>query len=82
MSHDGNDGYVATDDVTRLTKPAAASTVLQFVDLLNHSILFPQNQSSDTKMDYSGKEKEAIALMAEAEKKMKSSKSFFGTMFG
>uniref|UniRef100_A0A3Q3FTF3 N-ethylmaleimide-sensitive factor attachment protein, alpha b n=1 Tax=Labrus bergylta TaxID=56723 RepID=A0A3Q3FTF3_9LABR len=33
-------------------------------------------------MDNSGKEKEAMALMAEAEKKMKSSQSFFGAMFG
>lgn len=33
-------------------------------------------------MDNSGKEKEAIALMAEAEKRMKSSKSFFGALFG
>jgi len=33
-------------------------------------------------MDNSGKEKEAVALMAEAEKKMKSSSSFFGAMFG
>uniref|UniRef100_A0A669DZ12 N-ethylmaleimide-sensitive factor attachment protein, alpha b n=1 Tax=Oreochromis niloticus TaxID=8128 RepID=A0A669DZ12_ORENI len=33
-------------------------------------------------MDNSGKEKEANALMAEAEKKMKSSQSFFGALFG
>uniref|UniRef100_A0A3B3T8Z8 N-ethylmaleimide-sensitive factor attachment protein, alpha a n=1 Tax=Paramormyrops kingsleyae TaxID=1676925 RepID=A0A3B3T8Z8_9TELE len=33
-------------------------------------------------MDNSGKEKEALALMAEAEKKLKSSQSFFGTLFG
>ncbi|XP_070761487.1 N-ethylmaleimide-sensitive factor attachment protein, alpha b isoform X1 [Enoplosus armatus] len=33
-------------------------------------------------MDNSGKEKEAMALVAEAEKKMKSSQSFFGAMFG
>ncbi|XP_075209739.1 LOW QUALITY PROTEIN: alpha-soluble NSF attachment protein [Chanos chanos] len=33
-------------------------------------------------MDYSGKEQEAMALMAEADKKMKSSHSFFGTLFG
>ncbi|KAL7838486.1 hypothetical protein AOLI_G00268900 [Acnodon oligacanthus] len=33
-------------------------------------------------MDYSGKEKEAMALMAEADKKMKTSGSFFGTFFG
>ncbi|KAK0150100.1 Alpha-soluble NSF attachment protein [Merluccius polli] len=33
-------------------------------------------------MDNSGKEKEAMALMAEAEKKMKSSSSFFGALFG
>uniref|UniRef100_A0A3P9IY62 Uncharacterized protein n=2 Tax=Oryzias latipes TaxID=8090 RepID=A0A3P9IY62_ORYLA len=33
-------------------------------------------------MDNSGKEKEAEALMAEADKKIKSSKSFFGTLFG
>ncbi|XP_027855317.1 N-ethylmaleimide-sensitive factor attachment protein, alpha b isoform X1 [Xiphophorus couchianus] len=33
-------------------------------------------------MDNSGKEKEAAALMAEAEKKLKSSQSFFGSMFG
>ncbi|KAM3874810.1 N-ethylmaleimide-sensitive factor attachment protein, alpha b isoform 2-T2 [Diretmus argenteus] len=33
-------------------------------------------------MDNSGKEKEATALMAEAEKKVKSSQSFFGAMFG
>uniref|UniRef100_A0A3Q1AZG8 N-ethylmaleimide-sensitive factor attachment protein, alpha b n=1 Tax=Amphiprion ocellaris TaxID=80972 RepID=A0A3Q1AZG8_AMPOC len=33
-------------------------------------------------MDNSGKEKEATALMAEAEKKMKSSQSFFGALFG
>ncbi|XP_061575810.1 N-ethylmaleimide-sensitive factor attachment protein, alpha b isoform X1 [Cololabis saira] len=33
-------------------------------------------------MDNTGKEKEAIALMAEADKKVKSSQSFFGAMFG
>ncbi|KAK1150736.1 alpha-soluble NSF attachment protein [Acipenser oxyrinchus oxyrinchus] len=33
-------------------------------------------------MDNSGKEKEALALIAEAEKKMKSSQSFFANMFG
>ncbi|MCI4394521.1 hypothetical protein PGIGA_G00169910 [Pangasianodon gigas] len=33
-------------------------------------------------MDYSGKEKEAMALIAEADKKMKMSGSFFGTFFG
>ncbi|XP_014841132.1 PREDICTED: alpha-soluble NSF attachment protein isoform X1 [Poecilia mexicana] len=33
-------------------------------------------------MDNSGKEKEAAALMAEAEKKLKSSQSFFGSLFG
>ncbi|XP_036435788.1 N-ethylmaleimide-sensitive factor attachment protein, alpha a [Colossoma macropomum] len=33
-------------------------------------------------MDYSGKEKEAMALMAEADKKMRTSGSFFGTFFG
>uniref|UniRef100_A0A672IZQ2 N-ethylmaleimide-sensitive factor attachment protein, alpha b n=1 Tax=Salarias fasciatus TaxID=181472 RepID=A0A672IZQ2_SALFA len=33
-------------------------------------------------MDNSGKEKEAMALMAEADKKMKSSQSFFGALFG
>uniref|UniRef100_A0A8D3BFY6 NSF attachment protein alpha n=1 Tax=Scophthalmus maximus TaxID=52904 RepID=A0A8D3BFY6_SCOMX len=33
-------------------------------------------------MDNSGKEKEAMALMAEAEKKLKSSQSFFGALFG
>uniref|UniRef100_A0A7N6BMC9 N-ethylmaleimide-sensitive factor attachment protein, alpha b n=1 Tax=Anabas testudineus TaxID=64144 RepID=A0A7N6BMC9_ANATE len=33
-------------------------------------------------MDNSGKEKEAMALMAEAEKKLKSSQSFFGSLFG
>uniref|UniRef100_A0A4W6CFV0 N-ethylmaleimide-sensitive factor attachment protein, alpha b n=1 Tax=Lates calcarifer TaxID=8187 RepID=A0A4W6CFV0_LATCA len=33
-------------------------------------------------MDNSGKEKEATALMAEAEKKVKSSQSFFGALFG
>ncbi|TNN66614.1 Alpha-soluble NSF attachment protein [Liparis tanakae] len=33
-------------------------------------------------MDNSGKEKEAMALVAEADKKMKSSQSFFGAMFG
>uniref|UniRef100_A0A3Q4AP03 Uncharacterized protein n=1 Tax=Mola mola TaxID=94237 RepID=A0A3Q4AP03_MOLML len=33
-------------------------------------------------MDNSGKEKEATALMAEADKKMKSSQSFFGALFG
>uniref|UniRef100_A0A8C9WEK6 N-ethylmaleimide-sensitive factor attachment protein, alpha b n=1 Tax=Scleropages formosus TaxID=113540 RepID=A0A8C9WEK6_SCLFO len=33
-------------------------------------------------MDNSGKEKEALALIAEAEKKLKSSQSFFGTLFG
>uniref|UniRef100_UPI003AAE849D N-ethylmaleimide-sensitive factor attachment protein, alpha b isoform X3 n=1 Tax=Centroberyx gerrardi TaxID=166262 RepID=UPI003AAE849D len=33
-------------------------------------------------MDNSGKEKEAAALIAEAEKKMKSSQSFFGALFG
>uniref|UniRef100_A0A674MTP7 N-ethylmaleimide-sensitive factor attachment protein, alpha b n=1 Tax=Takifugu rubripes TaxID=31033 RepID=A0A674MTP7_TAKRU len=34
------------------------------------------------KMDNSGKEKEAMALIAEAEKKMRSSQSFFGALFG
>ena len=33
-------------------------------------------------MDNSGKEREAAALMAEADKKVKSSTSFFGQMFG
>lgn len=33
-------------------------------------------------MDNSGKEKEAMALIAEAEKKMRSSQSFFGSLFG
>ncbi|MCJ8748727.1 hypothetical protein PDJAM_G00168210 [Pangasius djambal] len=33
-------------------------------------------------MDYSGKEKEAMALIAEADKKMKMSGSVFGTFFG
>uniref|UniRef100_A0A7N8WLX0 N-ethylmaleimide-sensitive factor attachment protein, alpha b n=1 Tax=Mastacembelus armatus TaxID=205130 RepID=A0A7N8WLX0_9TELE len=33
-------------------------------------------------MDNSGKEKEAMALMADAEKKLKSSQSFFGALFG
>uniref|UniRef100_A0A671R3I5 Alpha-soluble NSF attachment protein n=1 Tax=Sinocyclocheilus anshuiensis TaxID=1608454 RepID=A0A671R3I5_9TELE len=33
-------------------------------------------------MDSSGKEKEAMVLMAEAEKKVKSSQSFFGSLFG
>ncbi|XP_051953130.1 alpha-soluble NSF attachment protein-like [Xyrauchen texanus] len=33
-------------------------------------------------MDNSSKEKEAMALMAEAEKKVKSSQSFFGSLFG
>lgn len=33
-------------------------------------------------MDNSGKEKEAIQLMAEADKKVKSSGSFLGGMFG
>uniref|UniRef100_A0A8B9JX27 N-ethylmaleimide-sensitive factor attachment protein, alpha b n=1 Tax=Astyanax mexicanus TaxID=7994 RepID=A0A8B9JX27_ASTMX len=33
-------------------------------------------------MDNSAKEKEALALMAEAEKKVKSSQSFFGSLFG
>ncbi|TSR87284.1 Alpha-soluble NSF attachment protein [Bagarius yarrelli] len=33
-------------------------------------------------MDSSGKEKEAMALMSEAEKKVKSSQSFFGSLFG
>ncbi|TRY94922.1 hypothetical protein DNTS_023654 [Danionella cerebrum] len=33
-------------------------------------------------MENSGKEKEALALMAEAEKKVKSSQSFFGSLFG
>uniref|UniRef100_A0AAY4DCE5 NSF attachment protein alpha n=1 Tax=Denticeps clupeoides TaxID=299321 RepID=A0AAY4DCE5_9TELE len=33
-------------------------------------------------MDTSGKEREAAALMAEAEKKVKSSQSFFGSLFG
>ncbi|XP_029372966.1 N-ethylmaleimide-sensitive factor attachment protein, alpha b isoform X3 [Echeneis naucrates] len=33
-------------------------------------------------MEHSGKEKEAMALMAEAEKKVKSSTSFFGALFG
>ncbi|XP_006627524.2 alpha-soluble NSF attachment protein [Lepisosteus oculatus] len=38
--------------------------------------------SADAIMDNSGKEKEALALMAEAERKIKSSQSFFGTLFG
>uniref|UniRef100_A0A673MPK2 Alpha-soluble NSF attachment protein-like n=1 Tax=Sinocyclocheilus rhinocerous TaxID=307959 RepID=A0A673MPK2_9TELE len=33
-------------------------------------------------MDYSGKEKEAMAIMAEADKKMKTSHSVFGSFFG
>ncbi|XP_066514703.1 N-ethylmaleimide-sensitive factor attachment protein, alpha a [Hoplias malabaricus] len=33
-------------------------------------------------MDYSGKEKEALALIAEADKKMRTSGSVFGTFFG
>uniref|UniRef100_A0A671P1L3 N-ethylmaleimide-sensitive factor attachment protein, alpha a n=1 Tax=Sinocyclocheilus anshuiensis TaxID=1608454 RepID=A0A671P1L3_9TELE len=33
-------------------------------------------------MDYSGKEKEAMAIMAEADKKMKTSHSLFGSFFG
>ncbi|XP_043094675.1 N-ethylmaleimide-sensitive factor attachment protein, alpha a [Puntigrus tetrazona] len=33
-------------------------------------------------MDYSGKEKEALAIMAEADKKMKTSHSLFGSFFG
>jgi len=33
-------------------------------------------------MDYSGKEKEALAIMAEADKKMKTSHSLLGTFFG
>ena len=33
-------------------------------------------------MDNSGKEKEATALITEAEKKVKSSQSFFGALFG
>ena len=33
-------------------------------------------------MDNSGKEKEAIQLMADADKKVKSSGSFLGGMFG
>lgn len=36
---------------------------------------------SDT-MDYSGKEKEAMAIMAEADKKMKTSHSLFGSFLG
>lgn len=43
---------------------------------------FPQRWCCDAEMDNSGKEKEAMALMAEAEKKMKSSQSFFGSLFG
>lgn len=35
-----------------------------------------------TSMDNSGKEKEAVQLMAEADKKVKSSGSFLGGMFG
>ncbi|XP_018591925.1 N-ethylmaleimide-sensitive factor attachment protein, alpha a [Scleropages formosus] len=38
--------------------------------------------TGETNMDNSGKEKEALALIAEAEKKLKSSQSFFGTLFG
>lgn len=37
---------------------------------------------SPEKMDNSGKEKEAIQLMADADKKVKSSGSFLGGMFG
>lgn len=33
-------------------------------------------------MDNAGKEEEALRLMAEADKKMKSSTSFLGGMFG
>lgn len=39
MSRDSGDGYFAADDVTRLTKSAAASAGLQFVDFRNHSFL-------------------------------------------
>lgn len=50
--------------------------------LLEQALGSPQYWCTDTKMDNSGKEKEAMALMAEAEKKMKSSQSFFGALFG
>lgn len=38
--------------------------------------------TAQTAMDTSGKEKEAMQLMAEADKKVKSSGSFLGGMFG
>lgn len=43
------------------------------------SIRRPKLQS---KMDHSAKEKEAIALVAEADKKIKSPQGFLGTLFG
>ncbi|MEQ2184883.1 hypothetical protein GOODEAATRI_012557, partial [Goodea atripinnis] len=53
----------------------------KFVDFRNYSLL-PIVGKNLAKMDNSGKEKEAAALMAEAEKKLKSSQSFFGSLFG
>ncbi|KAK2846656.1 hypothetical protein Q5P01_009655 [Channa striata] len=79
-SHDRGDGYFAAADVTRqLRSPLAL--VSKCVDFRISCVLH-NSQSSDTEMDNSGKEKEAAALMAEAEKKLKSSQSFFGALFG
>lgn len=56
----------------------ASSAVLAFA--VSSSTYFYFRQSK--KMDNSGKEKEAIQLMADADKKVKSSGSFLGGMFG
>lgn len=68
-------------DVTNQNPLLLLAPISKFVDFSIFSF-FPQHKSSDTKMDNSGKDKEATALVAEAEKKMKSSQSFFGAMFG
>lgn len=56
----------------------ASSAVLAFPVLSSTYFYFRQSK----KMDNSGKEKEAIQLMADADKKVKSSGSFLGGMFG
>lgn len=49
---------------------------------VNTSHYYTRSCTKTTLMDNSGKEKEAIQLMAEADKKVKSSGSFLGGMFG
>lgn len=63
--------------------PSLSLLLAQVSKFFTFAILrFPQRWCCDAEMDNSGKEKEAMALMAEAEKKMKSSQSFFGSLFG